>query len=154
MARNVPPPLLGAGEVSPVRVLHVVRPAAGGIRQHVLNLLLHTDRARFGHSLAAPGDFLRSLPEPELAKPLTLEIAARFAPWADLRAASRLAKLAPEADVVHAHGLRAGWSAARAHCRHPFPLIVTAHNLAENAGQLSRLGLRLIGRRAGFASTS
>lgn len=131
-----------------VRVLHVVRPAAGGIRQHVLSLLRHMDRARFVPFVAAPADFLHSLPGPELAAPFPLEIAASFAPWADLRTASRLAALSRGADVVHAHGLRAGWVAALAHCRRPFPLVVTAHNLADGAGRLSRLGLRLIGRRA------
>lgn len=131
-----------------VRVLHVVRPAAGGIRQHVLNLLRQTDRSRFVPSLAAPRDFLRSLPAPPPASPLPLEITATLAPLADLRAALRLAALSGGADVVHAHGLRAGWVAALAHLRRPFPLIVTAHNVAERAGRLSRLGLRLIGQRA------
>ena len=134
--------------VPPVRVLHVVRPAAGGIRQHVLNLLRQTDRARFTPLLAAPAGFLRALPPSDLAVPIPLEIAASLAPWADLRAALRLAALSRGADVVHAHGLRAGWVAALAHVKRPFPLVVTAHNLVENTGRLSRAGLRLIGRRA------
>lgn len=99
-------------------------------------------------SLAAPPAFLRSLPEflPVIAYPLN--IAPRFAPLADLRAAWRLAGLTRHADVVHAHGLRAGWVASLAHCLRPCPLVVTAHNVAARAGRLSRLGIARIGREA------
>lgn len=128
-------------------VLQVVRPAAGGIRQHVLSLIGASDPARAVHSIAAPVAFLHDLPADTPAHNLPLEIAARFAPLADLRAARRLAKLAHKADVVHAHGLRAGWIAALAQSVRPFPFMLTAHNMAEG-GLPAQLALKHIGRRA------
>jgi len=128
-------------------VLQVVRPAAGGIRQHVLSLVGTSDPARVTHSIAAPAAFLYDLPADTPAHKLPLEIAARFAPLADLRAARRLAILARTVDIVHAHGLRAGWIAALAQSVRPFPFVLTAHNMAEG-GLLARLAVTLIGRRA------
>lgn len=132
---------------APLRVLQVVRPAAGGIRQHVLSLVQGMDPARVDYRIAAPATFLRGLPPGFEVPLLPLEIAARFKPFADLRAAVRLARLARSADVVHAHGLRAGWVAALAHTLRPFPLVLTAHNMAEG-GLVTRLAITLMGRRA------
>lgn len=138
----------GRPDPFPRRILHVVRPAAGGIRQHVLSLLEHTDRTRFNPSLAAPADFLEGLPKADPAARFPLDIAARLRPLSDACAAVRLARLTRTVDLVHAHGLRAGWIAALARLIRRFPLVVTAHNLADGGGHLSRLGLRLIGRQA------
>lgn len=131
----------------PLRVLHVVRPAAGGIRQHIVSLLQQTDAGRVSASLAAPPALIHSLPPFPNVTAHPLNIAPRLAPLADLRAAWRLVSLARDADVVHAHGLRAGWVAALAHRLRPFPLVVTAHNVA-GGGRLARLGIGLIGREA------
>lgn len=131
----------------PRRVLFLVRPAAGGIRQHLLNLLAGLDRCRFTPSLAAPADFLRALPETSDLATFPLALAARFSLLADLRVAKQFAKLTAQADLVHVHGLRAGWVAALAAYYRPFPLIVSAHNLVP-AGRATRLALRLIGHRA------
>lgn len=130
----------------PLVVLQVVRPAAGGIRQHVLSLVQTIDPAQATHSIAAPATFLHSLP-PSQAQQHPLEIAARFAPVSDLRAARRLARLVPSADIIHAHGLRAGWIAALAHVMRPFPFVLTAHNIATH-GTFARLAVRAIARRA------
>lgn len=129
------------------RILHVVRPAQGGIRRHVLNLLEQTDRSRFALLLAAPPEFLATVPIADFTGVFSLRIAPKFSPQQDMAAAIRLSSLAREADLVHAHGLRAGWIAALAHLRRPFPFVVTAHNLIEPDGRLARLGLSLIGRR-------
>lgn len=134
---------------APRRLLHVVRPAQGGIRQHVLNLLTHTDRARFTPSLAAPADFLAGLPPVELQAGLPLAVSAKFSPYQDPSAAVRLSRMTRQVDLTHAHGLRAGWIAALASLITPRPFLVTAHNLVEPGGKAARLGLRLIGRRAG-----
>ena len=134
--------------ITPIRVLHVVRPAAGGIRQHVLNLLNGLDPAGVTNSVAAPGKFLAQIGNPaNLHASIPLAISARLSLPADLRLARRLARVQPEfSDVVHAHGVRAAWIAALAHRRRPFPLIFTAHNQIE-PGLAASLGVSLIGRR-------
>lgn len=134
-------------QTPPLSVLQVVRPAAGGIRQHIISLIGASDPARVTHWVAAPAAFLHDLPTDTPAHKLPLEIAARFAPIADVRAARRLAKLARNIDIVHAHGLRAGWIAALAQGIRPFPFVLTAHNMAEG-GFLARLAVKHIGQRA------
>ncbi len=133
----------------PSRVLQIVRPATGGIRQHVLSLASHLDPARSTTALAAPADFLHNLPhEAPFLTTYAVAIAPRLSLWADLMAARRLASLVPvNADLVHAHGLRAAWIAALAQRFRPFPLIISAHNLVET-GRLTRSGLRFATSRA------
>jgi glycosyltransferase involved in cell wall biosynthesis len=131
-----------------LRVLHVVRPAQGGIRQHVLNLFGHTDRTRFALSLAGPAEFLATLPTCDLQSAVPLAISASFSLRHDLVAALRLSRLAYQVDLIHAHGLRAGWVTALASLFRPVPFLATAHNLIEPNGKAARIGLRLIGHRA------
>ena len=116
----------------PLRVLHVVRPASGGIRRHVLNLLDGLDPARIANSVAAPPEFLANIGEHgNLHASIPLEIAARLSP-SDWQVSRRLARVQPQfADIVHAHGLRAAWVSALAYSHRPFPLVFTAHNEAE-----------------------
>lgn len=132
-----------------MRILHVVRPAAGGIRQHVIELIRRTDAARFSLSLAGPAEFLSGLPSAlPLQQTTALDIAAGFSPFRDLRAAWSLSRLVPcPQGLVHAHGLRAAFVTALAHCRRPFPFVFTAHNLI-SGGRLTRLGIQFAGRRA------
>jgi len=132
----------------PVRVLQVVRPALGGIRQHVLALLDGLDPAQVQQSVAAPPAFVREvLAHPHLHASIPLDIAARFSPARDLLAARRLARVSGRfADVVHAHGGRAGWVTALAQGRHPLPLIFTAHNLL-GRGPAARLAAPFIASR-------
>ncbi|MEO7715286.1 MAG: glycosyltransferase family 4 protein [Capsulimonas sp.] len=133
-----------------VNVLQVVRPAAGGIRQHVLQLLEYSDTQRFSLSVAAPSDFLVSLPSDlPITDRYPVEIRARLSPFADLRAAANLAALLRRRSpaIVHAHGLRAAFICALAHRLHSFPLVVTAHNLIDS-GVATRVGLAVIGSAA------
>ena len=141
-----PPPILGES----VQVLHVVRPAAGGIRQHVIELIRRADAARFSVSLAGPADFLGGLPtDLPLTAAVPLDIAARLSPWRDRRAAGQLSRLvvAHPHGLVHAHGLRAAFVAALAHRRRRFPFVFTAHNLVPGH-PLTRLGVRFAGSHA------
>lgn len=133
----------------PLRVLQVVRPAQGGIRQHVLTLLDGLDPATISCAVAAPPAFVReALLHPQVAATIPLDIAARFSLARDFLAARRLARVIPQfADVVHAHGARAGWICALAHRHRPFPLIFTAHNLVR-ANLSARLGIPFIGFHA------
>jgi glycosyltransferase involved in cell wall biosynthesis len=132
---------------NPVRVLHVVRPATGGIRQHVLSLLNGLNPAQVVNSLAAPPKFLVGISDcPNLYASIPLKIAAGLSPVFDLRTARRLAGLQPQfSDIVHAHGVRAAWVAALARRRRPFPLLFTAHNMVERSVP-ARLGISFIGR--------
>ena len=130
------------------RVLHVVRPSAGGIRRHVLALAAHTDPARFQLSVAAPRGFLNELPDGAFSVAYPLEITARFNLLRDLQAAWLLTRLVPAGAVVHAHGLRAAWIAVLAHAIRPFAFVWTAHNLLLPS-RLARLAVKLIGPAAG-----
>ncbi len=117
----------------PICVLHVVRPAAGGIRQHVLSLLDGLSPTEITNSVAAPPGFLAGLGDVRLFASVPLPIAAKISP-SDWRSARQLAQRQPQlGDVVHAHGLRAAWVAALAHRRRPFPLLFTAHNVVERS---------------------
>lgn len=131
---------------SPLRVLHVVRPAAGGIRQHVLSLVSGLDPAQIVSSVAAPPDFLSGVSDAaQLFASVPLLIASKISP-SDWSAARHLAQVQPQfSDVVHAHGLRAAWIAALAHRRRPFPLVFTAHNVIEGS-LAARLAVPFISR--------
>ncbi len=63
-----------------------------------------------------------------------VEISDRPHPYRDTRAMARLRKLTRDADVVHAHGLRAGGLAALARVRPP--LVVTLHNASIAGGMI------------------
>ena len=138
---TVPPPL------NPVRVLHVVRPATGGIRQHLRNLLNGLDPAEVVNSVAAPRKLLAAVSDCDnLVASVRVDISARLSP-SDLRVAQILASVQPQfSDVVHAHGVRAAWVAALACRSRPFPLIFTAHNQIER-GLIARLAVSWISRR-------
>ncbi len=131
---------------TPIRVLHVVRPAAGGIRQHVLSLLNGLDPAQITNSVAAPPELLAGIAD---ARNLFASVPLLIAPMlsrSDGRAARRLAQTQPQfSDLAHAHGLRAAWVAALARRRRPFPLIFTAHNAVERTLS-ARLALAFISR--------
>lgn len=131
----------------PIRVLHVVRPAAGGIRQHILSLLSGLDPTQITNSVAASPELLAGITDGKnLFASVPLMIAAKLSPSSDLRSARRLAQFQPQfSDLVHAHGLRAAWVAALARRRRSFPLIFTAHNAVERSPP-ARLALALIAR--------
>ena len=134
------------------RILQVCGSAAGGVRAHLADCarLLAAD----GHDVIveAPAAVLDGLDlEPARAEPL--EIGPRPS-LNDTLAVARLRRLGRRADVLHAHGLRAGALAALAlgrRRRGRTRLVVTLHNLTVG-GRLNTLvgeGLeRLIARRA------
>ncbi len=82
-----------------------------------------------------------------------VEISDRPKPYGDARAVARLRRLTRDADVVHAHGLRAGGLAALARLRtaHAPPLVVTLHNASIAGGMIgAAYGTleRIVARRA------
>ena len=134
------------------RILQVCGSAAGGVRAHLADCarLLAAD----GHDVIveAPAAVLDGLDlEPARAEPL--EIGPRPS-LNDTLAVARLRRLGRRADVVHAHGLRAGALAALAlgrRRRGRTRLVVTLHNLTVGGRLTTLVGdrlERLIARRA------
>jgi glycosyltransferase involved in cell wall biosynthesis len=120
------------------RIAEVLATSAGGVGAHVRSLLAPLGAAGaavrvcgaaateelFGFT-AAGADF----------RPVG--ISAGLSPLADTRAVLQLRRATAGADLVHAHGLRAGLvaAAARRLDRRPRPLVLTLHNaLQEGAG--------------------
>ena len=121
------------------RLLLVLGTATGGVGSHVRGLAARLADRGAEVTVACPRStqdvfgFPRHVP---------LEVGARPHPVRDARAVRRLQAL--PADVVHAHGLRAGTLAALAGRR---PLVVTWHN-AQLSGRLGALLEALVIGRA------
>ena len=134
------------------RILQVCGSAAGGVRAHLADCarLLAAD----GHDVIveAPAAVLDGL-DIEPARAEALEIGPRPS-VNDSLAVARLRRLGRRADVLHAHGLRAGALAALAlgrHRRGRTRLVVTLHNLTVGGRLTTLVGdrlERLIARRA------
>lgn len=115
-------------------VLQVLGPSTGGIRGHVTELAARLEQRGWRVEVAGPVgvlDGLRVL-DHQVAVPSAPDLLAAVAARRTLAAAVAAAK----ADVIHAHGLKAGWLAASLGRRCRPPLVVTAHNvvLPEVAG--------------------
>ena len=134
------------------RILQVCGSAAGGVRAHLADCarILAAD----GHDVIveAPAAVLDTL-DVEPARAEALEIGPRPS-LNDFLAVARLRRLGRRADVVHAHGLRAGALAALAlgrRRRGRTRLVVTLHNLTIGGRLTTLVGERLerlIARRA------
>ena len=134
------------------RILQVCGSAAGGVRAHLADCarLLAAD----GHDVIveAPAAVLDGL-DIEPARAEALEIGPRPS-VNDTLAVARLRRLGRRADVLHAHGLRAGALAALAlgrRRRGRTRLVVTLHNLTVGGRLTTLVGdrlERLIARRA------
>ena len=134
------------------RILQVCGSAAGGVRAHLADCarLLAAD----GHDVIveAPAAVLDTL-DVEPARAEALEIGPRPS-LNDTLAVARLRRLGRRADVLHAHGLRAGALAALAlgrRRRGRTRLVVTLHNLTVGGRLTTLVGdrlERLIARRA------
>ena len=134
------------------RILQVCGSAAGGVRAHLADCarLLAAD----GHDVIveAPAAVLDGLDiEPARAEPLEIGPGPSLN---DTLAVARLRRLGRRADVLHAHGLRAGALAALAlgrRRRGRTRLVVTLHNLTVGGRLTTLVGdrlERLIARRA------
>jgi len=107
------------------RVLLLLGPSTGGIRRHVSALAMGLAERGWEVATAGPRGVLDGLPLP--SPPAVVDVPGGIDPRSLVRARRQLAELADDVDVVHAHGLRAGWVAALA-ARHR-PLVVTVHNV-------------------------
>jgi glycosyltransferase involved in cell wall biosynthesis len=115
-----------------VRVLHVVRPASGGMRQHVLQLATGLSAFGFDAEIACPGD--SDVVQSALAAGIEVRpvpIVGPLRPLRDLEAVLVLADVirGGRFDIVHAHGSKAGLigrlAAMLARAPHR---VVTVHN--------------------------
>jgi glycosyltransferase involved in cell wall biosynthesis len=140
--------------VSGGRVLELLGPSTGGIRRHVDVLARELPAHGWDVVVAGPAGVMDGLE----TRATPVPVGSR--PWAVVSAARRVRTLvaAERVDVVHAHGLTAGWVAVLA--RAGVPVVVTVHNavLAESAGRaapvLARLEARLPRRVAATLAVS
>ena len=127
-------------ELTGRRVLLVLATSTGGVGRHVRSLADGLAARGIDVTVAGPAAtqdvFGFSSYEP-------VEIGERPHPVRDLQAVRTLRRLARSADLVHAHGLRAG---ALAPTR--TPLVVTWHNALPSPSLLPRLVARHVARRA------
>ncbi|HEX2039171.1 MAG TPA: glycosyltransferase family 4 protein [Acidimicrobiales bacterium] len=98
----------------PERVLQLLGPSTGGIRRHVAHLAECLPLLGWSVAVAGPPGVMRGV------GPQQHDVAV---PWGR----QSLKRAAREADVVHAHGLKAGWLAAS--LRGGPPVVVSVHNV-------------------------
>ncbi|MGI8792558.1 MAG: glycosyltransferase [Acidimicrobiales bacterium] len=122
------------------RVLQLLGPSTGGIRQHVGVVTKRLREWGWTVHTAGPAGVLDGI----VALDHDVPIPAGFSAGALLASRRRLQALAAEFDIIHAHGLKPGWLAPP----NPARLVVTVHNLvlAEAAGVAAPL-LRAIEAR-------
>lgn len=131
------------------RVLELSAQAAGGVRAHIrqVSQLLAKD----GHQvlLAGPGNVISPAPgavDGACLRTYQIDIGARPS-GADLKALRQLKQLAATAQVIHAHGLRAGALAVLAAKRLPAAkrprVVVTLHNLPVGSAPTRLVGKAL-----------
>jgi glycosyltransferase involved in cell wall biosynthesis len=135
-----------------MRILLVLGTSAGGVGRHVHGLVAGL-RAR-GHSVvvACPSEVEAHFRFGAAgARHVPLAVTDRPQPLADLRALSTLGDLLRHAEVVHAHGLRAGSLACLAAVGSDVPVVVTLHNAAPAGrvtGTVYAVLERVVARRA------
>jgi glycosyltransferase involved in cell wall biosynthesis len=125
--------------MSPLKLLFVLGTSGGGVGRHVLSLA--ESLVAQGHSVvvAGPQSTEDSLGFTGVgAGFVPVPIAERPSLTGDPRSIRTIRRLAKRADVVHAHGLRAGALAALARGKHgPPPLVVTLHNALVSSGPVA-----------------
>lgn len=121
------------------RVLLVLATSTGGVGRHVRSLAEGLSARGHAVTVAGPASTraVVDLPAYEV-----VEIGSSPEPLKDALAVRRLRALARRADVVHAHGLRAGALSVLT----PRPVVVTLHNAV--TGRLAGVLERLVARRA------
>ena len=129
------------GEIAAGRVLQLLGPSAGGIRRHVATLSGMLTTRGWRVEIAGPPGVMDGL----AVQQHTVAVPGGSSPAGAWAARRSLRALAERFDLIHAHGLKAGWVAASLR-RHP-PLVVTIHNvvLEEAAGRRAG-GLRVLER--------
>lgn len=120
-------------------MLLVLATSTGGVGRHVESLAAGLSAAGHRVTVAGPASTREAFDLPSYEE---VEIGAAPHPGRDAAAVARLRSLARSADVVHAHGLRAGALAVLA----PGPVVVTLHNAV--TGRVAAVLERLVAHRA------
>lgn len=121
------------------RVLQLLGPSTGGIRRHVIEISNRLRDRAWDVTVAGPAGVVdESDLDHAVEVPSTIA-----APSSMISARRQLRGAADGVDLIHAHGLKAGWLASTLPNRPP--LVVTVHNLVlrESAGRAAPL-LRLL----------
>jgi glycosyltransferase involved in cell wall biosynthesis len=135
-----------------MRILLVLGTSGGGVGRHVRELA--TSLVQAGHVVivAGPATVENALDLSATgARFVAVPIAERPSPPSDARSVRTIWRLARDADVIHAHGLRAGALAALSRRRSGPPLVVTLHNALVSGGAIAAVyGLleRIVARRS------
>ncbi|HSP36328.1 MAG TPA: glycosyltransferase family 4 protein [Frankiaceae bacterium] len=117
-----------------MKVVLALGPSTGGIGRHVQALAAFLVDSGVAMTTVGPAETLERFP-----------VAGAVRPGLSVAAVRRAAR---GADVVHAHGVRAGSIAAAALLGRRVPLVVTWHNLVGTGGRAGRLVQTLVARRA------
>ncbi len=110
-------------------VLELLGPSTGGIRRHVATLTLGLRSRGWIVDTAGPPGVFDGL-DVDLDHVVAVPGIRGRSAWLGARRA--LVEASAGADVIHAHGLKAGWLAALARHgrdRHCLPVVVTVHNI-------------------------
>src|SRR5699024_10595070 len=135
------------GFVADLRILQLTGTTTGGAGRHAQDLTAGLREAGHRVVLAGPGNVIDQVRAPTAR----VEVAARPGPG-DIAVLRRIRALSQGAQVLHAHGLRAGGLAALALLRRQAPkLVVTLHNKPVGGRAITAVGTvleRLVARRA------
>lgn len=125
--------------MSAITALQLLGPSTGGIRVHVATLASGLADLGVDAPVVGPAGVLGDLG----AQAGIVPVPAGMSPLGLLRARRALRSWRTEADLIHAHGLKAAWSAVGGSPRRP--LVLTVHNvvLDEAAGRAAGLQRRL-----------
>ncbi|MEW6173588.1 MAG: glycosyltransferase [Bacillota bacterium] len=114
-----------------LKVVHVIRPAAGGMKRHLINLLEYTDKERFEPLVAGPpGETLSEAAESGI-RVFAVSLPGELNPAQDAGTILRLARMLQKekAAILHAHGSKAGLVGRLAARLARTPVVFfTAHN--------------------------
>lgn len=105
------------------RILQLLGPSTGGIRRVVAALTTSLRERGWSVVTAGPEGVLSGL----IGQDAVVPVPGGLSPLDLLRARHALTPLTADVDIIHAHGLKAGWLAASIR-RHP-PLVTSVHNL-------------------------
>ena len=115
-----------------IKVMHVLRPAEGGMKEHVLTLAENFDRQRYNLMVCGPdyGDIMKQL-QGMVVQTFSLALKGSFNPFQDVQVIIQLIKLLRQhaVKIIHTHGAKAGLVGRLAARRAGVPIsIATFHN--------------------------